>query len=33
VIIESNEISQNLRYLFELAWLGAKPKDEEENYW
>jgi sugar-specific transcriptional regulator TrmB len=33
VIIESNEISQNLRYLFELAWTGAKPKDEEENYW
>ena len=33
IIIESNEIAQNLRYLFELAWNGARPKEEEENYW
>lgn len=32
IIIESNEIAENLRFLFELAWNGAKPNDEE-NYW
>jgi len=33
IIIESNEISQNLALLFELAWNGAKPNENEEAYW
>ncbi|MEI7425999.1 MAG: helix-turn-helix domain-containing protein [Candidatus Moraniibacteriota bacterium] len=33
IIIESNEIAKNLTLLFELAWIGAKPKDDQENYW
>lgn len=33
IIIESNEIAKNLALLFELAWIGAKPEKEDENYW
>jgi sugar-specific transcriptional regulator TrmB len=40
IIIESNEIAKNMRFLFELAWLGTKEQKrenlkekEEANYW
>lgn len=31
LIIESNEIAKNMKFLFELAWLGVEEK--EEDYW
>ena len=34
LIIESNEIAKNMKFLFELAWLGVEEKKEkEEGYW
>lgn len=34
LIVESNEIAKNMRFLFELAWRGAKPENEkEDDYW
>jgi len=34
LIVESNEIAKNMRFLFELAWLGASEgKLNEEEYW
>lgn len=32
LIIESNEIAKNMKFLFELAWLGTETK-KEEDYW
>lgn len=37
LIVESNEIANNVKFLFELAWKGAlqtqKTKNQDENYW
>jgi hypothetical protein len=34
LIIESNEIAKNMKFLFELAWNGIEVKKEkEEDYW
>lgn len=33
LIIESNEIAKNMRFLFELAWRGTAPKQKEDDYW
>lgn len=40
LIVESNEIADNMRHLFKLAWLGAEKSDteqkkkiEDETYW